>query len=111
MNVAISDAFGDIELGKEIDFLATGRKEVAQNVKMILTTVIWELPLDRLFGFNTKVVDLPFPVAYHLVSQEAFQAVHEREPRFIVKKVVFSGTTIDGSAKIAVTGDIDLNAQ
>lgn len=80
----------------EIDFGATGLKEILQNVKIILTTPIWSVPLDRLFGMDFSFIDEPQPIAQNTIMAEVLQKVGRFEPRVQVLGIDYSGKAIDG---------------
>ena len=65
--------------------------EVIQNVRTILTTVKYSIPLDRDFGISGTVVDLPINVAKARMTSEIFQAIKRYEPRASVESIGFSG--------------------
>ena len=75
---------------------ATKIEEIIQNVQTILTTPIYSVPLDRLFGINPEMLDLPLPIAQARLSAEIVQAVQKFEPRVIVTEVSYSGDGMDG---------------
>lgn len=75
-----------------IDFApATVAEEVLQNVRTIITTVQGSVPLDRAFGIDGEVVDLPINVAKAKLTNEIFRAIRRYEPRVEVTKIAFSG--------------------
>lgn len=74
---------------------ATTAEEILQNVRTILATPVCSVPLDRAFGVNAEVLDLPLPVAQSRIAAEIVQAVQKFEPRAEVTYVRFSG---DGTA-------------
>jgi len=82
---------------KEIKFAPlTEIEEIIQNVRTIITTPIYSVPLDRLFGTKQEMLDLPMPVAQARLSAEIVQAVQRFEPRVIVTEVSYSSEGIDG---------------
>lgn len=62
-------------------------EEIAQNVRMILTTPKGSVPLDRDFGLDFKVLDQPTSRAQALLSAEIITQVSRYEPRANVTKV------------------------
>ncbi|WP_432643627.1 hypothetical protein [Acidaminococcus sp.] len=75
-----------------VDFAPRGLvEEVLQNVRTILSTVKYSVPLDREFGVSGSVVDLPMPQAKAMLSGEIFAAVKRYEPRAIIQSIDFSG--------------------
>ncbi|MDR7865170.1 MAG: hypothetical protein RIN56_00050 [Sporomusaceae bacterium] len=90
----------------KIDFGATGVKEILQNVRTILTTPIYSVPLDRLFGLDATMLDEPLPVAQAKLTAKVIAAVHKYEPRFRVTRVLYDGNAIDGVLRPTVRGRI-----
>ena len=70
---------------------ATVREEVLQNVRTIVSTIRGEVPLDRAFGIDGSLVDLPVNRAKAWMANEIIQAIRRYEPRAVITKVVFRG--------------------
>lgn len=84
------------ELG-EIDFSpATTIKEILQNVRTILTTAKYTVPLDREFGLDASILDAPIAVVRAKLTAEIIQAVETYEPRVKVTKVTYEGDGKEG---------------
>lgn len=66
-------------------------EEVLQNVRTLLGTTKFSVPLDRELGLKTSLVDRPTPQAQTLISADIVQAIRRWEPRAKVEKVTFSG--------------------
>lgn len=66
--------------------------EIIQNVRTIISTTQFSVPLDRRFGIDGTVIDLPLPVAMARISAEVIQAITEYEPRCRVVSVDFEST-------------------
>lgn len=84
---------------------ATEYEEIIQNVRTILMTERGSVPLDRDFGIERKVMDVPLNVARARLSAAVVKAVNEGEPRVRVRKVYFEQAnydTIDGILKPCV---------
>lgn len=81
-------------------------EEVLQNVRTIITTVKYQIPLDREFGIDGSVIDLPMPEAQAKVSQEIFQAVRRYEPRAVIESISFSG---EDSGKLVPKLEVSIN--
>lgn len=71
-------------------------KEILQNVKMILTTPKFSVPLDRNFGLSVTMIDAPLPAAQAKLTAEIIDAVQKYEPRVKVTKVTYEADTMDG---------------
>lgn len=81
-NIEIAFAYG-----KGDDAL---EREIARNVRTILTTPIGTCPLYREFGIDVTTVDKPMDVAINLYSVAVMEAVEKFEPRVRVQDVAFA---------------------
>ena len=70
---------------------ATIAEEVMQNVRMIISTVKYSVPMDREFGIDGAVVDRPINIAKAHLSNEIFRAVRRYEPRAVIESIEFNG--------------------
>lgn len=70
---------------------ATLAEEVMQNVRMIISTVKYSVPMDREFGIDGAVIDRPVNVAKAHLSNEIFRAVRRYEPRAVIESIDFDG--------------------
>ena len=70
---------------------ATLAEEVMQNVRMIISTVKYSVPMDREFGIDGAVIDRPVNVAKAHLSNEIFRAVRRYEPRTVIESIDFDG--------------------
>ena len=66
--------------------------EIIQNVRTVISTTQFSVPLDRRFGIDGTVIDLPLPVAMARISAEVIRAITEYEPRCRVVSVDFEST-------------------
>lgn len=80
--------------------------EVVQNVRTILSTIKYEIPLDRQFGMDGSVIDMPIQQAQAKWSAEIFSQVKQYEPRAIIEKISFEGS-IEG--KLVPTVEVRIN--
>ena len=76
---------------------ATEVEEIIQNVRTILTTRRGSVPLDRAFGIDTALIDLPVTAIKGRLTTEIIEAVERFEPRVEVKEVKFTGDAADGA--------------
>lgn len=84
----------------EIDFAPqTELKEIIQNVKTILTTMKYSVPLDRNFGIIAASIDEPIPLAKAKCSAEIVEAIQRYEPRAEIVRITFNGDGMDGILK------------
>ena len=77
---------------------ATGLDAVVQNIRMILTTFAYSVPLDRRFASHGGSIDAPAPV------MELTDAIEEKEPRAEVVSIrLLRAETLDGQFRPVVT--------
>lgn len=82
---------------QKIDFAPqSALEEIAQNVRTILTTPKYSVPLDREFGLNATMLDAPAPLAKARLTAEIVEAVQRYEPRVKVERVTFEGDGAEG---------------
>ena len=83
-------------------------EEILQNVRTILTTRKGSVPMDREFGIDGDIQDLPIGTAQAKFSVEIVEAVNRFEPRARVKQVIYDGNEQDGllraRVRVAVNG-------
>ena len=92
-----------------IDFApGTVVDEVLQNVRTIITTIKGSIPLDRAFGIDGDVVDLPINVAKAKLTNEIFSAVRRYEPRAVIESITFEG---DISGRLVPIVEVSVNAE
>lgn len=81
-------------------FGATGMTEIEQNIRFILRTMVFSVPLDRAFGGGGDMLDAPSPHAAQRRMAVIMATVEKYEPRIKALGVTFvkSGTadTMDG---------------
>ena len=79
-------------VGAAVDFApATVVEEVLQNVRTILATIKFSVPMDRAFGIDGTIIDRPINLAKARLSNEIFRAVRRYEPRTVVESIEFEG--------------------
>ena len=100
MEIDITASQGEINFAPD-----TVTEEIIQNVRTICTTPKYSVPMDRLFGVDTEIVDRPTPKAMAQLQAEIIQAVRKYEPRCRVRKVTFEG---DNDGKLAVKVRIEI---
>ena len=81
--------------------------EVLQNVRTIITTIKGSIPLDRAFGIDGDVVDLPINVAKAKLTNEIFRAIRVYEPRAVIESIDFEG---DLNGRLLPTVEVSINA-
>lgn len=101
MIYSITDFLGRVDFAP-----ASEVKEILQNVKTIISTTKFSVPLDRDFGISGDLVDTPLPVAQARLSNEIIMAVRKYEPRAKITGISFAGTS-DG--KLGVKVEVGIN--
>ena len=96
------------ELGP-VDFLpSTELKEILQNVRCILSITKYSVPLDRGFGIDGQILDMPIDYAQARLTAEIIDALRQYEPRVRVTKVTFDGDGEEGrlipKVKVVIEG-------
>lgn len=84
--IDVAAELGSIEFSPDTEL-----KEILQNVRCILTTVKYSVPLDRGFGIDGRIVDVPVDYAQARLTAEIIDAVRKYEPRARVTRVTFDG--------------------
>ena len=69
---------------------ATGVNEIIQNVRMILSTIKGSLYLDRDFGLNPDLIDMPQMQAAFKYREEIINQIERYEPRVNVLEINFT---------------------
>lgn len=76
-----------------IDFApASETAEILQNLRTIITTTKYSVPLNRDFGFNAEMLDKPMNAAQAQLQSEIIMAIKLYEQRVTVTGISFSGT-------------------
>lgn len=105
-DILIQDKAGEqLALSGLIDFGPPpgSATEIVQNVRTLLRTAIWSVPLDRLIGIDYSFLDLPSPVSQLQIQAELFQKINFYEPRVNAQDIVFSGDGQIGYLQPTVT--------
>jgi hypothetical protein len=99
------------EAGPKINWAAHGVDQVLQNVMMILTTPVGSVALDRDFGIDISLLDLPMPLAQNKMTADIFAKIKRFEPRFRVKEITYLQSVLealDGRMIPRVLGEVVL---
>jgi phage baseplate assembly protein W len=102
MEFDITDELGPIDFAPDSE-----NKEILQNVKTILTTLKRTVPMDRDFGIDGDIIDLPIAAAQARMTAEIVSSVHKFEPRAAVTSVNYEGKEMDGTVTTKVRVKID----
>jgi phage baseplate assembly protein W len=79
----------------QIDFApATVAEEVLQNIRTIISTIKYSVPMDREFGIDGAIIDRPIDVAKAQITNEIFRAVRSCEPRAVIESIEFTGDEV-----------------
>lgn len=70
-------------------FPQTIEEEIIRNIKIIVSSDKYSVPLDRDFGINSKQVDTPANIAQPKLIMEIMDAVEKYEPRAEITKIEF----------------------
>ncbi|MBR1730384.1 MAG: hypothetical protein IJ728_12775 [Selenomonadaceae bacterium] len=88
MNTYIINSSDDVR----INFAPSNTiEEVIQNVRCLISTIKWQIPLARDVGISGDIVDMPILQAKARLTQEIIQCLKKYEPRAQIKKIEFSG--------------------
>ena len=68
---------------------ATGMDAIVQNIRMILLTMRYSIPLDRAFAHDGKIIDTPAPLETGRKTAELVDAIEKYEPRVKVHRIDF----------------------
>lgn len=88
----ITDAQGNVVVNtsENFDLGATGLNEVLQNVRVIITTRIRQVQLDRRLGMSFNFVDAPMNWAQRMIIMDVCYALTHQEPRAVFKQINFA---------------------
>lgn len=80
----------EVSLTDKVDFApSTVAKEVLQNVRTILDTVVGTVPLERNIGISWDYVGKPMPVAMDMLRVAVNNAISRQEPRAQILSIKF----------------------
>ncbi|GAK06025.1 hypothetical protein JCM19037_4577 [Geomicrobium sp. JCM 19037] len=74
----------------------TNEEILSQNLKMLFTTPLGSVPLDRDYGINMDVVDAPLPIARGRLIVEYEDKIRRFYPQLRIKEVTFTGNAHTG---------------
>lgn len=74
-------------------------KEINQNLRTILTTPRGSVPLDRDFGIDMSVIDLPIPLYKAKLTADIYDIIPKYEPRVKVVDVTYEHDVLSGRSK------------
>jgi phage baseplate assembly protein W len=83
--------------------VVTGLEEVAQAIRIILSTPLGSVPHRPTFGCDLfEQVDRPMPVAIPAIIRSTFRALRQWEPRIDVKRVSVTPALV-GAVVLTIT--------
>lgn len=103
IQISLADQAINFNPSSEVD-------EIIQNVRTILLTSKYSVPLNRGFGVAGDWIDMPIHQAAAYYQRSIIQAISESEPRAEVVSVGFDGSQpLDGILKPTVTVKLRLS--
>lgn len=90
----------------EIDWGASGKAEIAQNVFTLINTLKYEVAYDRTLGIRPDYLDMPLNESIPLVTAQIYAVIDEREPRATVEEVEYLGVSDGGNMIFKVVIDV-----
>ncbi|MBK5073219.1 GPW/gp25 family protein [Budviciaceae bacterium CWB-B4] len=91
----MNNVFSISDDGSEFSIGATGLVEIAQNIRVIISTVRGSVFLDRSFGIDGNVTDKSHPKAIVAFRNDVMDQIERYEPRVDVLSVDFEQSTED----------------
>jgi phage baseplate assembly protein W len=86
-----------VSLTVDPKFMAKNQEEILRNVAVILSTPVGTVVLDRDFGVDFTVLDLPINQVQARYTVEVISKIRKYEPRCKVKKVTFEYNGLSGT--------------
>lgn len=68
---------------------ATGFESICQNIRIIIITMMYSVPLDRAFAHDGRMLDSPAPMATARLTSQLMDAITKYEPRVDVQGIEF----------------------
>jgi phage baseplate assembly protein W len=68
---------------------AKGMDALVQNIRIIVLTTMYSVPLDRGFAHAGTALDSPAPLVTARLTAEITEAIEEKEPRVKVDRIHF----------------------
>lgn len=75
---------------------ATGMEALLQNIRTIVLTSVYSVPLDRGFAHLNALIDSPSPAETIRLAGQLTEAIERYEPRISVERIVFRQTPSEG---------------
>ena len=88
--------------GVEIESIKSISSERIERLKLLLTTRVGTVVLDRDFGIEMNFIDKPVPVAKRLFMLAFVRKIKKYEPGLIINSITFKADSDDVSKMIPV---------
>ena len=69
---------------------ATGMTAILQNIRMIIASTLYSVPLDRGFAYDNSFLDSPAPIVTARLTSILMDAIEKYEPRVEVEAIDFA---------------------
>lgn len=80
----------------QFDYREGPLKDIHRCLATLYTTPIGTVALDRDFGIDWGIVDMPLPIAKSMYTTEIIQKTIKYEPRVRAKQVLFEIDAVSG---------------
>ncbi len=79
---------------------AAGMDAIRQNIRIIILTFCYSIPLDRKFAHTGKFIDAPNPLAAARLAAELTDAIEKYEPRVSVQSIEWKNSTTPANLRL-----------
>lgn len=86
----------------EIEINPPVEREIAQNIRTIITTWRGSLVLDRLFGINTDIIDMPVNTLLASLIMDLTNQINSNEPRAEITSISFQESNLSNGEVIPI---------
>lgn len=69
---------------------ATGMTAILQNIRVIISSEMYSVPLDRGFAHDNSFIDSPAPLAAARLTASLMDALEKYEPRIEIDSIEFA---------------------
>lgn len=83
--------------GQPLRIGATGMDALMQNIRIIVLTTMYSVPLDRGFAHVGDFIDSPSPLATARLVARLTDAIEAREPRVTVQRITLEAAAGDNT--------------
>jgi len=82
------------------------RKELMDQLALLLSTPVGTVVLDRDFGIDFSFVDMPLPIAQTMLAAELAEKIEKYIPQLTLREVILTYADTDGNLNVKVVVDI-----